>query len=223
MNLHVLYKNGVHIILHSLLISYLLNPLLGIYYYLKMFSWNYYVNFNYLYDNPNLYKWKHMIRLTDTGHIANLLYFFYPSTLPVCHNIHFVISIGYYTVKIFFGMQDSDDRIAPELYAPLQDIHCNLNHSVPFLILLVQNSKNDYEFNNYTLLYSYLWVYCWLFFIYIPWRYYTNDPVYSVLQNNISNKKKIIIIVLIHVLLYSANKFGELLQTYGRNFRTNEI
>ena len=71
-------KNGIYIILGCSYYS-LYNPLLALYIFLKSFSANYYMNFNDLYPNPQLYRWKHLIRLTDTGHYANFLFYFNPS------------------------------------------------------------------------------------------------------------------------------------------------
>ena len=50
--------------------------------------------------------WKHMIRLTDTSHIANFLSYYYTPFLPVAHNIHFAISTGYY-LAIFFSWYET--------------------------------------------------------------------------------------------------------------------
>ena len=216
-------KNGVHIIIYSLFIAYFFDPLLGFYYYLKMFAWSYYHNFNYLYDNPSLYKWKHLVRLTDTGHIANCLFYIYPQYLPICHNVQFVICAGYYIPKLFLGTKDKDDKEDPELFSLLQDIHSNLIHTVPYGILCYYNCKQDYEFTDTTLFYSYLWIYSWLLCVYLPWRFYTNDYVYPILEQNVPFTVKSSIIILLHIFVYTANQFGGFIQSFFYVLRHLEI
>lgn len=203
----IIIKNGVYIMLGCLYYSFY-DIKLALYIYLKAFSANYYYNFNYLYSNPSLYKWKHLIRLTDTGHYANFLFYFYPNTLPICHNIHFIITFGYYITKICFGLKDKDDKDCKTLINGLQILHCEINHSFPYLILLYNNVNQIHEFDKYTLIYSYIWVYSWLMFIYIPWRYYTGDSVYSVFDNSVSWKIKTTIFLMFHGIIYIANQIG---------------
>tara|TARA_S200000501_G_scaffold108626_1_gene101975 strand:- start:97 stop:771 length:675 start_codon:yes stop_codon:yes gene_type:complete len=209
--LSIFYKNGIHINYICTIIMFL-DFKLGMYLYLKVFSRNYYVNFNYLYNNPQLYTWKHLVRLTDTGHIANFLFYLFPSTLPVCHNIQFIISFGYYITTVFFNMKDIDNKKDRDIIPEVHTIHSHLNHSIGYLILFYYNTQNYYEFNDNTLYLSYLWVYTWLFLIYFPWRYITNDCVYSILDNNTSIIKKVTIFVVFHILLYVANNIGYYVQ-----------
>lgn len=208
MNIYdIIIKNGVYIMFGCMYYSFY-DIKLALYVYLKTFSANYYYHFNYLYPQPNLYKWKHFIRLTDTGHYANFLFYFYPSTLPICHNIHFIICFGYYITKIFFGLKNKDDKDYPSIINGLQVLHCEINHLVPYLVLLYNNVCNLHDFNNYTLMYSYLWIYCWLILIYVPWRYYTGDSVYSILDNSVSWKIKTTIFSLFNGIIYIANQIG---------------
>jgi len=209
MNLYNFFiKNGIFIILFCSYFS-IYNPLLAFYVYLKTFSANYYICFKHLYPKPELYKWKHLIRLTDTGHYANFLFYFNPTFLPICHNVQFIISFGYYFTKFFFNMKDTDDRDNANLISSLQSIHCNINHSIPYLILLYSNCHGIYEFNTKSLLLSYGWCYCWLIFIYIPWRYYTGDCVYSILDpKHTSIKLQFIILLLLHFIIFIGNTFG---------------
>jgi len=214
-----LIKNGIYIILGCSYYS-LYNPLLALYIFLKSFSANYYMNFYHLYPNPQLYRWKHLVRLTDTGHYANFLFYFNPSYLPICHNILFIISFGYYFTKLFFNMKDTDDRNHANLITSLQTIHCELNHSMPYLIVFYFNTQNKYEFNINTLIQTYVWCYCWLIFIYIPWRCFTGDYVYSVLDpKQTSFKLQFIIILILHFIIFIGNTIG----MYANNIATNFI
>ena len=217
-NLYLYYKNGVHIIVYSSLLA-LLDPLLGLYLYLKVFAWHYYQQFSYLYDKSEQYRWKHLVRLTDTGHIANALFYFYPKTLPICYNVQFVICFGYYLVKFVFGTKDIDTRENPELFSALQDIHGHLTHSIPFLILFYQNAVDDYTFDGNSLFYSYVWIYTWLLFIYLPWRYYTKDSVYAVFNDESPTRIKVAVLVVFNCLIYFANSMGHFIQTTGQDIR----
>jgi hypothetical protein len=203
----VIIKNGVYIICVCGIYS-VYNPILSLYIYLKAFSANYYYHYSFLYPIPRLYKWKHLIRLTDTGHIANFLFYFYPPALPICYNVQFIICFAYHITINFFAMKDKDDAETKTLINELQVFHCEINHSVPYLILCYFNTQQKYDFNSYTLWYSYVWVYSWLLFVYTPWRYYTSDSVYSVLDNSVSLKTKGCIVGIVHILIYVANQSG---------------
>ena len=136
MIINYLLKNGVDILILCLYHG-LTDPKFAFYTFLKAFSMNYCLNFSYLYPDSEKYKWKHMVRLTDTGHIANFLFYFYPEYLPLCYNVHFVISSGYYITIIYFGMKENDEIINhPDIFTFLHDIYSHINHTVPYLILL---------------------------------------------------------------------------------------
>jgi hypothetical protein len=105
-------------------------------------------------------------------------------------------------------MKDKDDAETKTLINELQVFHCEINHLIPYLVLCYFNTQQKYDFNSSTLWYSYLWIYCWLLFIYMPWRYYTNDSVYSVLDNSVSLKTKGFIVSIVHILIYVANESG---------------
>lgn len=216
----LLLKNGVHVITGCAIIM-IYDLQLGFYLFLKLFSVNYYSNFYYLHDKTSdIYKWKHLIRLTDTGHIANFIFYFKPEYLPICHNVHFIICSGYYISKIFFGMKDNDDRKDSELISSLQVIHCEINHSIPYLIILFSNTKQSYSFNNKSLILTFIWTYTWLFFVYFPWRYFTKDSVYSVLDDSVPLNKKLILFFMFHILIYVANIFGYMVQQTSHKVET---
>jgi len=217
MNASYLFKNGFDILLICLYHSFY-NPILSLYIFLKAFSINYYYNFCHLYPQPSLYRWKHIIRLTDTGHIANFLFYFYPNMLPLCHNVHFMIGFGYYYTTHYLGMTSTDHiKNNPDICEVLHTIHGHMTHTLPYLILLYTNTQQKHIFDQHTFFQTITWVYCWLLFVYFPWRYYTGDPVYSILSNNTSNYTKVFVFVLFHGVIFASNELGKLLQQSNQN------
>lgn len=212
MSLKYLFNNGFDIILLCLYHSFE-QPILSLYVFLKAFSVNYYINFGHLYPQPLFYRWKHLVRLTDSGHIANFLFYFYPNMLPLCHNVHFVISSGFYFTSFFLGMKSTNDTIEhPDICSSIQVIYTHINHTLPYMILLYSNTKQQYIFDEHTFFQTILWLYGWLFFIYFPWRYYTGDPVYSILGNQTSIFMKVTVIMIFHGLAFWGNEFGKFVQ-----------
>lgn len=213
-----LYKNGIHIMLLCIFFSFY-DPLAAFYVFLKAHSAYYYIQFNHLYSNPRLFVWKHMIRLTDTGHIANALFYFDRSWLPVAHNVHFMISFGYYIAVFFFGMTDSDDIDNKEIIPAIHVFHSHVNHTMNLAILMYLNfHSQDNEngvFDNRTLFLSVMWTHAWLFFVYTPWKIMTSDPVYSVLSDSVPTAKKVLIILGFHLILYIGNEVGKATQALG--------
>ena len=206
-------KNGLYIPLLCYYYYYHSGDyLLPIYICLKAFSFNYYLNFSYLYPNPNITKWKHLIRLTDTGHYANFLFYFYPKMfISISHNILFIITFAYFICTYALNMKDSDQIYNKDIIVMAHDIHCFINHLLPYFIIVyhLKTTKNDIcEFDDYSLIYSYLWIYTWCFFIYIPWFYFTKDPVYSVMSFSVPLKNRIFVVILVNLLLYFSNQFG---------------
>lgn len=210
-------ENGYHIIFVSILNYYFTNDFkLAMYIYLKWFSFNYYNSFHYLYENSKHYKWKHMVRLTDTGHIANFLFYIYPSTLPISHNILFVITTAYYITRVFFNLEDTDNVIQYDLINhTLQEVYCHMNHTIPYAIILYtiyDTNKQElcfYEFNDLTYYYSIAWILCWFLCIYLPWVNLTDDYVYSVFDKRSPFYIKVTVILLVLSLTKIANEFGK--------------
>jgi len=185
----------------------------------KLYVSNYYYHFAYLYNYiPQKYVWmKQFIRFTDTGHIASFLYYFYPEFLPIAHNVHFVITFGYWISKLLFHMSDLDDIADKEYITWFGNLWTYGNHGLIYLLLLYQITTKQYynassQYHNYftynDLLYTYMWLYMWFICIYLPWRYYTKDAVYSILSNKSSIKHKISIVIIMHLFIYIANTFG---------------
>ena len=177
MSLRLYIINGGHVLFVCTLLCFL-DPLFSLYIYLKIQPTLYYYTFSHLYPIP-YYKWKHMVRVTDTGFIANMMYYFYPYMLPLAFNIHFIITFGFWFAILFLDMKEMDTVEHHDIIPIFHNVHAILNHSVSFMILFYQNMKSSYEFNGESLTLSYLWLYSWLVFVYIPWRALTGDIVYS--------------------------------------------
>lgn len=196
------------------------NYILSTYICLKLFSVNYYLNFNHLYKYPHLVKWKHFIRLTDTGHIANFLYYFYPTMFcAVTHNILFIITFAYHLCVYLFNMKDEDMIYNKEIIEKWHFIHEKVNHILPYFIVTsdmlysrIQNKETACLFNNNSLMYTYIWLYTWFLLIYIPWYYFTDDCVYSVLSKKKPLKLRLGIVFAVNVLVYIGNQIGYFIQ-----------
>lgn len=186
---------------------------------IKLYSANYFYwyghHFTYLQNSR--YNWiKQFVRFTDTGHLASILPLFFPSSLPVAHNIHFIIMAGYWIGKLAFNLKDADKLNLKDNYEWHTDMCTYIHHSVPYLLihhLFSQESHSrsncDNEYNYNSLQHTYLWLYSWLFFIYIPWRLYTGDTVYSILDTKQTPKKYIFgFVFFMHVLAFMSNYVG---------------
>jgi hypothetical protein len=188
---------------------------------LKTYTVNYFYwfgsHYNYL---PQKYNWiKQFIRFTDTGSIASMIYYVYPEFLPVAFNVHFTITFGYWIAKFQFGMKDTDDINDPLIIKWIEELYCTCNHSLALSIL----SYRAYYYSHFhechplftwqQLTYSYYWLYVWFLCIYIPWRLYTNDCVYSVLDKKTPIQQQLAVVAMIHVLLFMGNTTGYMLQT----------
>ena len=214
---NLIISNGIYIMVICGYYS-LYYPLFSLYVFLKAMSTNHYINYCHLYPNPQLYRWKHLIRLTDTGHIANFLFYYHPEYLPLCHNVLFTIFAGYYASKILFSMEDKDDKYdTGKLNKQIWFIVGEINHLVPYSIIFYYNTQQKYLFDNTNLLYSFGWVYSWLIFIYIPWRLYTNDSVYSVWDTSVPFKMKFAVFAMIHFIIYIGNTIGGCVNTISND------
>jgi hypothetical protein len=191
---------------------------------LKIYTVNYYFWFGHLLHQK--YYWiKHFVRFTDTGHIISVIYVFYPQILPVAFNTHFVITFGYWIGKLLLSLNDVDVLYNKEIIKWITNCWSYSTHGLP-LILFTNEIIQNFDGNNYfsftSLIYSYLWIYGWLFFIYFPWRYFTKDPIYFVLSNESPRKNKIIFILFIHLLYIISNIIGYTI-TSMKSTSVNEI
>jgi hypothetical protein len=219
-------KNGFYIhALHAYLQHATNNTYLSAIISIKMYSVNYFYwygnYYNYL-PNPR-HNWiKQFIRFTDTGHLASILPLGFPTLLPVAHNVHFIIMAGYWMGKLAFGLKDADRLGAAETGDIVEwhlDLCTYIHHIVPYLLIhALSNNKFinsqdvticSNEYSNQTLFYSYVWLYTWFIFIYAPWRLYTGDPVYSILDLKQTPKYVVLgFIGFIHLLVFLANLVG---------------
>ncbi len=181
-----------------------------------LYVMNYYYHYEHLYDHvPHPYNWvKQFVRLTDTGRLASFLYYFYPQTLPIAHNVHFMITFAYWIAKLFFGMDDRDQKNTDPYLSAYEKCWTISNHGLVYLIIvyrmLTDPQCNDY-FTRMDFYYTVLWLYSWGIFIYIPWRCFTGDPVYSILANDTPLKTVFMAVVLMNSCAFISNYVGYLL------------
>lgn len=219
--LEIIIKNGLYIhLVQAFLYWATKNIYLSFIIAMKLYSTNYFYwygnHFTYL-QNPS-YNWiKQFVRFTDTGHLASILPLFFPSSLPLAHNIHFIIMAGYWIGKLAFNLKDADKLNLKDNYGWHTDICTYIHHIAPYSLihyLFLKESQSrtlvcTNEYNHQTLQHTYLWLYSWLFFIYIPWRIYTGDAVYSILDTKQTPKKYIFgFVFFMHVLAFMSNYVG---------------
>ena len=179
---------------------------------LKAFPLNYYYWFENQYHYlPRGYNWiKQTIRFTDTGHLVSFIAWSYPHYLPVAFTTHFVITCGYWIGKIYFGMNDCDDRTIPDLEPIFEMIWTSANHVLPLLLVTHKIITSQYHvaFTVAELYNSYAWMHTWFFCVYIPWRLFTGDIVYNVLDYHKNNTKTLLFIGFIHLLVFFGHMVG---------------
>lgn len=231
MNPLLYLKNGFYIpFIGYLLFSYTNDFFLSSIIVMKLFPANFFYWFcekMYFFKEPyqNYNQLKQFVRFTDSGHIASFIYYFSPDFLPIAFNIHFVITSGYWLGKFVFKMRDADEIDNPEYIKWFNNYWTYFNHGAPLLLFIAKTCENKIKsqedsdlicYNYFTqndLFYSYVWAYCWFIFIYIPWRILTNDPVYDILGDNVTNFTKFKFIFTIHCLIYISNNFGYIIST----------
>jgi len=222
----IIIKNGFYIHAVHAFIQYMTNnTYLSAILSIKLYSINYFYWYGHFYTylpNPR-HNWvKQFIRFTDTGHLASAFPLLWPAILPVAHNVHFTIMAGYWIGKLAFNLKDAD-RLGNAETGDIIDWHLDfctyVHHLVPYLLMYIlsfdkwtTNSHelvcvNEYSYN--TLFYTYVWLYSWFIFIYVPWRLYTGDAVYSILDLNQTPKLVALGFVgFIHVLVFLSNLVG---------------
>ena len=212
---HIYIKNGLHVYaLFWIILLYTNNLFLTTIFSLKMFSANYWYHFYDLYDYNIPVKYnqiKQVIRFTDTGHIASFLYYFYPEFFPIAFNVHFVITFAYWITVKCFDMKDTDVDYDANIIMSIQNTTITLLHGVPLLLLAFEfiiNKPCQECFSQTDLYYSYIWLYVWFCVIYLPWRYITGDPVYSILSRDTPMKMIASAVILMHLLFFVSNSIG---------------
>jgi hypothetical protein len=134
--------------------------------------------------------------------------------LPLAHNVHFIITFAYWFAKLFLGMKDQDDRNNDPTIVVFERLMTASNHGLVYSIILYR-MLSDTQCNSYFTItdfkYTCIWLYSWAIFIYIPWRYFTGDPVYSILANDVPVKTVLSAFVLMNSCAYISNFIGYLL------------
>jgi len=187
------FRNGYHILASSPLLYLWSNDLFfTAALILKVYSanyWYYYAS-HYDYIKPpyaHLNAFKQFIRFTDTGHLVSLLYSMVnKSWLPIAYNVHGIITGGYWFGKLFLDMPDADAKPIEGLNPMVSAMMSYMTHAVPFAMMVREAMTTDCSdaFSTTSLLQTYLWWYVWFVCIYLPWRYYTGDYVYSIFKND---------------------------------------
>lgn len=214
-NIQYIYQNGHYVpFLYPFVYFLLNNHLLTITILLKILAVNYFVHFGHLLPvssicNPIL---KPFMRLTDTGYIATCFFIFNPAFFPIAFNIHMLIFVGYFIAILFCGMTDADYIHLPQVDNDFALKWSYAVHLLPicfYLYYMIQHRKNI-RFSNSTFKYSAYWVLIWFVFIYIPWRVFTGDIIYSILGDETSLYMKLLIVAGVFIALYGSNCVGQL-------------
>lgn len=203
-------KNGVYIpLLFFPLNIFFDNILLSYTLMMKIFSVNYYLNYHSTSSNLTFIQSqiKPWIRFTDTGYIATLIYYFYPHFFPITFNIHFAVTIGYWGIMSIFSINDVDKIHKDKFYYFNKFMSYKL-HILPLFLLSYDFCSNSFLFDNNSLFYSILWTISWCLFILLPWKYFTNDSIYTIFDDNISFFKKSVVVLFMLFLVSISNTTG---------------
>jgi hypothetical protein len=227
-------KNGFYIpILYYGLLWLTQNLFLSTIIILKLYPANHYYWFTDAYSYSNIPKqltfMKQFVRMTDTGHLVSFLYLVDKTYLPLAHNVHFFITVGYWTGKAI-GSLDQDivlEKPDSGIIRWYETAWSSLNHGLPYLLFLREMiiSNKCYSFDYHTLWLSYQWNYIWLVFIYIPWRLYTGDIIYSILDIKSGYEKPLKFFIFLHLVTLFANitgyvfSFGLFYVSFQRDFQ----
>jgi hypothetical protein len=111
-------------------------------------------------------------------------------------------------------MNDVDDRNNDPTIVAFERYWTASNHGLVYSIILYRMLIDDEcnnNFNTTDFKYTCMWLYSWAIFIYIPWRYFTGDPVYSILANDAPVKTVLSAVILMNSCAYLSNLIGYLL------------
>jgi hypothetical protein len=125
---------------------------------------------------------KQIIRFTDTGHLISFMYWLSPDYMPMAFITHFVITTGYWSGQILFGMKDANKKQISGYDNSFEQIWSGANHGLILSMLAYRIPMDCVPFTSVQLYNTVIWNYSWLLFVYFPWRYITEDPVYNVLS-----------------------------------------
>ena len=192
---------------------------------LKLCSLNYYcwywTEFDYRFQDRRWNIMKQMVRFTDTGHLVNALYLLSgPSgdgrgevdMWPLAFNVHFIVTFGYWTARLLFGMKDTlpDDK---EYDVVFEDAWVSLVHGWHF-VLLIFELRNRMMASTDTCLYygkpvdawsAWGWLLVWFSCVYIPWWTRTGDPIYSVMDRKSAIAVRVGVGLFVQVLAFVGN------------------
>ena len=217
-NITFMFKNGFHIhFIHAFLYLWLQDVFLSTIIAIKLYSINYFFWFGTEYNffpNTSRLNWvKQFIRFTDTGHLASFLVLFCPHLIPVAHNIHFTIMIGYWGGRFAFGVKDADHIEHVDLIPWHTDMLTGIHHIVPYCLIgwKIYSATECYDFNWVSTYQSVAWLCTWFFGVYLPWRFITGDTVYSILDATTRPETQFIFMGLIIWLVVLGNYVGSLL------------
>jgi hypothetical protein len=207
-------KNGYYVpLLYPLIQMTTGNSFLAAIITLKAFPANYWHCYESEYEYlPRGYNWvKQFVRFTDTGHLASALVFASPEYIPVAFTTHFLITVGYWGGKIWFSLGDPDDKPMEGLDPVFVKGWSYANHSLPLLLLLAKLRTECVPFTYDQWVNSYLWVYSWFFFVYMPWRLTTGDSVYDILSYETPIKKVGLFVAFVHAVVSIGHVTGYVL------------
>ena len=205
--------NGLHLPFIALFAVHLgADPLFIFFLFMKLVPYNYYNCFHHFVEDNDYFYLKHMVRLTDSGHIINMLFYYDPEYYaPIAYNVHFIITFAYWGCKIVFNMKDDDNNYGEEYKIHWFDkFYTILNHTSQYGIMCYYLYSNPAlacsAFDDSTLYYTLMWINTWLLGIYVPWVYFTNDCLYSVLDPINPWYFRMLIVVFVHTIAYISNK-----------------
>lgn len=214
-----IFENGYYIpLFYPLVYWYIPDHLIATTIILKLLATNYYIHFGKFYDYSNHCPsiTKAFVRLTDTGYLATLMAYLYPSTFPVAFNIHFMLTISFFFATQVLGMKDMDGTYpSPTIDSTFAETWMHAIHTLPFLFFcyqLIANPQNK-SFTFQTFYQSIAWVLAWFVFIYIPFRLITGDCVYSILAADENRWLQMAVVALVFVVLFVSNWIGQTITT----------
>jgi hypothetical protein len=154
---------------------------------LKLAVVSFYSSYGHLFKYKGASYIKPWMRLTDTSYIASVVYYMYPSSniYGLVYTVHSIVSVGYWVAWKVYNVKDLDDR---EYYDnDYSEIFCStvtaLIHGLPFLILQHDMCMYRNSFGYETIKNACSWVATWFCAVYVPWRMYSGDPIYSIMIN----------------------------------------
>ena len=68
--------------------------------------------------------------------MASMLVCISPDYIPLAFTTHFLITVGYWSGKMWFSLHDTDDRSIIGLNVDFVNVWSNMNHSMPLLLLV---------------------------------------------------------------------------------------